>query len=60
MDDYKKLTDEQLYNVTIMIKSGIGDAITKAREQGIKVAGSGAGYDLYTDVERLIRGYAGK
>lgn len=60
MDDYKKLTEEQLHKVTLIIKDGIGDAITKARTEGIKVAGSGAGYDLYTDVERLIRGYAGK
>ncbi len=60
MDDYKKLTDDQLYKVTTMIKDGIGDAITEARKQGIAVAGSGAGYDLYTDVECLIRGYAGK
>lgn len=60
MDDYKKLTDEQLIKVTVMIKDGIGDAITKARAEGIRVAGSGAGYDLYRDVERLIRGYAEK
>ncbi len=60
MDDYKKLTEKQLHKVTLMIKDGIGDAITKARIEGIKVAGSGAGYDLYADVERLIRGYAGK
>ncbi len=60
MDDYKKLNDDQIYKVTTMIKDGIGDAITEARIQGITVAGSGAGYDLYTDVERLIRGYVGK
>ncbi len=60
MDDYKKLTDQQLHEVTTLIKDGIGEAIDIARGKGIAVAGSGGGYDLYTDVERLIRGYAGK
>ena len=60
MDDYKKLTEKQLHEVTTLIKDGIGEAIMKARVKGIKVAGSGGGYDIYTDVERLIKGYAGK
>ena len=58
MSQLHELSKDELNKVVVLLVDKISEGLEEAKAQGIHVAGSGHNYDLYQEVERLIRGHA--